>query len=136
MTTTTIIPATAAPARRRELLKGGAKITEHIIKRKAEREDIRWFYGQLDALGSVIWRLKEDGELLSWTDELDELLETRMAQAKADALAAAKVKIAEKEALLKDAAKAARPAPTKARKASPAAKTKAPHRTRSAVAAE
>ena len=112
----TLIPTTTAQTKRRELLKGGAKITEHVIKRKAKRKDIRWLYGQLAAFAGVIWRLKEDGELLSWTDELDEFLETRAAEAKADALAAAEAKAAEKEALLKAAAKSVQPAPARSRK--------------------
>jgi hypothetical protein len=103
-----------APAPGRELLKGGAQITEFILKRKAEREDVRWLYGQLPTFAGVIWRLKEDGELLSWTDELTGLLETKAAEAKAAAVAAVAAKAAEKEALLKDAAAAAsRPATRK-----------------------
>lgn len=114
------IPATTAqapvPAERR-LLKGGAQITEFIIKRKAEREDIRWFYGQAPNLGGVIWRLTEDGEFLSWTDELTEFLEAKATQAKANALAAAEAKAAEKEELRKAAREAAQPSLAKARKA-------------------
>jgi hypothetical protein len=98
-----------APAPGRELLKGGAQITEFILKRKAEREDIRWLYGQLPTFAGVIWRLKEDGELLSWTDELTELLETKAAEAKAAAVAAIAAKAAEKEELRKAAVKIAQP---------------------------
>ena len=88
-----------APAPGRELLIGGAKITEFVLKRKAKREDVRWLYGQLPAFAGVIWRLTEGGELLSWTDELTELLETKAAEAKAAARVAAQAKVTEKEAL-------------------------------------
>jgi hypothetical protein len=102
-------------------LKGAANITAFILKRKAEREDVRWLYGQLPNLAGVIWRLTEGGELLSWTDELTELLEAKAAEAKAAALATAQAKAVEKEALLKAAAAASRsttrkPTPAKARK--------------------
>jgi hypothetical protein len=110
-------PAPApAPAPGRELLKGAANITAFILKRKAEREDVRWLYGQLPNLAGVIWRLTEGGELLSWTDELTELLEAKAAEAKAAALAAAQAKTAKKEAVLEAARKAAQPAPARARK--------------------
>jgi hypothetical protein len=113
------VSAPAAPTPGRELLKGGAQITAFILKRKAEREDVRWLYGQLPNFAGVIWRLKEDGELLSWTDELTELLETKAAEAKAVALAVAEAKAAEKEALLKDAAKIARPSSRQRSRARP-----------------
>lgn len=107
---------TPAVAGGRRLLKGGTEITEHVIKKKPTAQEVRWFRGQLDAFASVIWRLKKDGELLSWSDELDELLEAKAAQAKADAITAAEAKVVEKEELTKAAAKAARPAPAKSTK--------------------
>jgi hypothetical protein len=105
-----------APAPRRELLRGGARITAFILKRKAEREDTRWLYAQLPAFAGAIWRLKEDGELLAWSDELTELLEAKAAEAKANALAAAAAKAVEKEAVTEAARKAAQPAPARSRK--------------------
>jgi hypothetical protein len=105
-----------APAPGRELLTGGAAITEFVLKRKVDKEDVRWLYGQLPNFAGVIWRLKEDGALLSWTDELTEYLETKAAEAKASALATASTKIAEKEALAEAARKAAQPAPARSRK--------------------
>ena len=115
------VPATTASAPGRELLKGAANITEFILKRKIKKEDVRWLYGQLPNLAGVIWRLTEGGELLSWTDELTEFLEAKATEAKAVALAATEAKAAEKEALLKAAAKSAQPAPARSRK-SPAPK--------------
>jgi hypothetical protein len=94
----------------RRLLKGGAEITEFIIKRKPNKQEIRWFYGQADNFAGVLWRLTEDGELLSWTDELTEYLEAKAAEGKAAALAAVEAKSAEKKALAEDAAKAMRAA--------------------------
>jgi lipopolysaccharide biosynthesis protein len=97
----------------RRLLKGGAEITEFIIKRKPTKQEIRWFYGQADNFAGVLWRLTEDGELLSWTDELTEHLEAKAAEGKASALAAVEAKIAEKKALAENAVKAMRAAPAR-----------------------
>jgi hypothetical protein len=110
------VSAPAKPTPGRRLLKGGAKITEFIIKRKTDRQDIRWFYGQLPHFAGVVWRLTEDGALLAWTGELTEYLETKAAEAKASALAAAVAKAAEKEAVTEAARKAAQPAPARSRK--------------------
>ena len=101
--------ATSAPGRK--LLRGAAEITEFILRRKPDRPDVRWLYGQLPNFAGVIWRLNEDGALLSWTDELTEYLEMKTAEAKATALAAAEAKAKEKEELTKAARKDAQPAP-------------------------
>ena len=116
MQTLETAPATMAPAPARKLLRGGADITEFILKKPVDRQDVRWLYGQLGNFAGVIWRLAEDGELLAWTDELTAHLEMKAAEAKAAALAAAKAKAAEKEAMTEDARKAAQPAPAKSRK--------------------
>jgi hypothetical protein len=112
----------------RRLLRGGADITEFILKREVDRSDTRWLYGQLPHFAGVIWRLAEDGELLAWTDELTEHLETRAAEAKSAALAAVEAKAAEKAAVTEAARKAAQPASVKSRK-TPARKAVAARKT-------
>ena len=108
---------TPAVAGGRRLLKGGTEITEHVIKKKPTAQEVRWFRGQLDAFAECdLAAQARSGELLSWSDELDELLEAKAAQAKADAITAAEAKVVEKEELTKAAAKAARPAPAKSTK--------------------
>jgi hypothetical protein len=124
------VPAAAAPTPGRRLLRGGADITEFILKRKTDQQDVRWLYGQLPNFAGVIWRLKENGALLSWTDELTEHLEMKAAEAKAAALAAAETKATEKEAVTKAARKAVQPAPAKSRKP-PARKVTAPRQSKS-----
>jgi hypothetical protein len=46
-----------APAPGRRLLRGGADITEFILKRESDKKDVRWLYGQLPNFAGVIWRL-------------------------------------------------------------------------------
>lgn len=119
-----------APAPDRRLLRGGAEITEFIIKRKVDRPDIRWLYGKLDHFIGVIWRFSEDGELVAWTDELTEHLEMMKEAAKTATLAVAEAKAAEKEELRKTAAKSAAPksAPAQSRKSKVTAARKPPVR--------
>jgi hypothetical protein len=119
--------ATTAPAPGRKLLKGGAEITESVLKRKPNREDVRWFYGQVPNLAGVVWQLAEDGIYYAYEDELIAHFEMKAAEAKANALAAAEAKAAEKEAVTEAARKAAQSVPIKSRKP-PAPKAMAAHK--------